>query len=253
MLPLLALLLTLPACGGADRSDVGPESRTITLAAASSLRHVLPLLVDDWRTQRPEVRLQISYGGSGTLRQQVEAGAPIDAVIFAAPEPVDRLIERGRVTAGSRRVLATNDLVLVAPAASSNAWTFATLTDLPADERLAMGQPDTVPAGRYAEQALRDLGSWDALADRRVTGGDVATVLTWARRGEAAAAIVYGTEARGVDAVRVLDRADWAGAPRPQVVAGVVVDGDPAAADFLAYVAGPEAALRWVDAGFGAP
>ncbi len=257
MLRSLPLLLLLAGCqaapGHSEATAQQEEPVDVTLAAAASLRRVMPELASAWSADRPGVRVQVSYGSSGTLRQQVEAGAPIDAVLFAAAAPVDRLVADGHVHAASQRVVATNDLVLIAPADSTEAWTFETLTQLPATEKLAIGEPATVPAGRYAKQALEGLGSWDALKDRTVFGGDVAMVLAYAKRGEVAAAVVYGTEV--VPGVRVLDRADWDGAPGPVVSVGTTTEGEQQAhaVAFLDFVAGAEGQAILKKHGFGAP
>ena len=250
--PALALVLLVGCQAAPEASEGGGE---VTLAAAASLRRVMPDLIAGWSTATPGSRARVSYGSSGTLRQQVEAGAPIDGVLFASSDPVDQLVAGGLVEPASRRVVASNQLVLIAPADSTASWTFQTLADLPAGERLALGEPATVPAGRYAQQALEGLGSWDALADRVVFGGDVAMVLAYAKRGEVAAAIVYATEALDIEGVRVLDRADWAGAPTPVVAVGTVREGAQreGAASFLDFVAGAGGQARMRERGFGPP
>lgn len=214
-----------------------------TIATAASLRRAAPELVAAFGGD-----IALTYGASGTLRMQVEAGAPIDGVLFASQAPVDRLVARG--LASNPRVVATNSLALIAPADRPGSWTFATLDQLPAGARFAVGDPGAVPAGRYARDLLKELGSWDSLQDRLVVGGDVSMVLALARRGEVEAAVVYGTEVIGIDGVRVLDR--WTGAPRPVVVAASTSDSAEARRflDFVASDAG-QAILR--SHGFGAP
>jgi molybdate transport system substrate-binding protein len=96
------------------------------------------------------------------------------------------------------------------------------LGDAPAGEKIAIGDPKSVPAGAYAKQAFEALGSWSALEDRFALCQDVAQVLAWVRRAEVSAGVVYATETIGVDDIVILDEAagDWA--PRPEVVVGVV-------------------------------
>ncbi|MFQ5479422.1 MAG: molybdate ABC transporter substrate-binding protein, partial [Candidatus Binatia bacterium] len=167
------------------------------------------------------MRVAVTYGASGTLSKQIVAGAPVDVVVFAGPRPVDELVERGLADPDSRRVIATNSLVLVA--ADGNAeFGFDNIEELPEGERLAIGDPGSAPVGHYARQALRALGKWEAIRHRLVLGGDVAMVLAYARRREVAAAIVYATDLSDVEDLRVLDRASGRWAPRPEVVAGAI-------------------------------
>lgn len=193
----------------------------------------------------------VTYGASGTLRRQVEGGAPIDAVMFASAAPVDSLIEQQLVDPTTRRRVATNALVLIGQPSTKVTW--ATLPELPADQKLAVGDPGAVPAGRYAREALQGLGTWDGLQDRIVYAGDVAMVLAYARRGEVAAAVVYSTDVRGIEDVAILDRASWPGAPTPEVLVAATVGSAPSARDFLDFVASPAGQAILQRHGFGPP
>ena len=226
----------------------------VTVAAAASLRAVLPELARAYQARRPGVRVVASYGASGDLKKQVEGGAPVDAVLFAAAQPVDDLVAGGLVEPASWRVVASNALILIGPR-GGRPLTFATLDALPPGEHVAIGDPGAVPAGAYAKTWLGAIGKWQALQGRLVLGGDVAAVLAYARRGEVAAAVVYRTEVRGVDDVVVLDEARGPGVPRPEVV-GAVVRGSRAAGEaggFLAFVGAPEGQRILADFGFGPP
>jgi molybdate transport system substrate-binding protein len=174
-------------------------------------------------------------------------------VIFASRKPVDDLIRAGRVDAASRKVLATNQLVLIGPR-GGRPVTFATLETLPDKEKIAVGDPGAVPAGQYAREYLEKLGKWSALQGRMVLGGDVSAVLAYARRGEVAAAIVYKTEVRGINDVVIFDEAP-VNAPRIEIV-GAVVSGAGAAKEagaFVTFVASPEGQAILADHGFGPP
>ena len=222
------------------------------LAVAASLRHVMPELVRTFAENDGGREIVVTYGGSGTLREQVEAGAPVDAVVFAGGPPVDQLIEAGYADAKSRRVVATNTLVLIA-ASGSEPVSFQAIERVPAREKIAIGDPASVPVGIYAAEAFRNLGKWEALQDRLVFGGHVAAVLAYARRGEVAVAVVYRTDALGLEDVVVLDEARGAWAPQPEVVAAVTNGGAAAARahaflDFLGSPRGREILERY---GFG--
>lgn len=238
-------LCMLSALGLAGCSREPAAREEIMLAAAASLRSVLPELIRAYEGKHPGVRVTATYGASGDLKKQVEGGAPIDGVIFASGKPVDELVRSHYADAESRTVLAQNRLVLVGPSdpARRRALTFATLGSLPAGEKIAIGDPGAVPAGQYAREFLQTLGTWSSIEGRAVLGGDVAAVLAYARRGEVAAAIVYATDARGVPEITVLDEARE-GAPRVEVV-GAVVTGTgtksrSGAKAFLAFMASPE-------------
>jgi molybdate transport system substrate-binding protein len=229
-------------------------STEVTIAAAASLRAVMPELARAFEASHPGTHVVATFGASGDVKKQVEGGAPIDAVVLAAGRPVDELAARGHVDPASRRVVATNTLVLIGPRGGP-ALTFANLDTLPAGEHVAIGDPGAVPAGDYARTYLTALGKWDALRGRLVLGGDVGAVLAYARRHEVIAAIVYRTEVRGVEDVVVLDEARGPSAPRPEVVGAVVhgARGAALAAEVLGFMTSPDGQRILADFGFGAP
>jgi len=266
------LLFATLAAGSALGPGAGaapPSERPILLGAAASLRNVLPDLIAAFQDAQGRPAIQVSYGASDALRLQVEAGAPVDAVLFAAPHEVDALVDKGLAERATRRVIATNKLVLigprdgldpgarvvVGPPSRGPTVTFKTLAMLPADARIAIGDPRSVPAGRYAKQALEALGEWDALAPRLVLGNDVAGVLSIVRRGEAVAGFVYETDALGVDEVKVLDPAVGPWAPRVELVAAVIAgaQGADGARRFLDFVSSTRGRAAFAEHGFGPP
>lgn len=246
-LALSVAVFLLLGCGKRAR----PE---ITIAAASSLRAALPELVVAFEAARAELRIVVTYGSSGELRQQLEAGAPLDGALFASPDPADALIDEGLADLASRRVFASNRLVLIGPKGGPKV-TFDSLDSLPPDAKIALGDPRHVPAGRYARDFLQKLGKWDAIRDRVVLAGDVAAALAYARRGEIAAAVVYATDILGIDDVVLLDEARGAAAPRIEYVlvaaSGRRVNAEARA--FLDLVTGPEGREILRRHGFGAP
>ena len=245
---LLGLALA-PGCGGE-----GDTNGQVTLACAASLRRVMPDLLDAYAATGKHPTFIVSYAASGTLRRQVEGGAPIDGVVFASAEHVDMLVREGLVAKRTLREVARNRMVLVSKSKDS-ALTFRTLADLPAGERIAIGEPETVPAGRYARDALQAVGVWPTLEGRFVFTHDVAGVVAYVRRGEVAVGVAYGTEVVGVPNVHVLDRAEGAWAPRPLVVAAPVreSDGEEAVDALLVFLASKEAATIWQRHGFDLP
>lgn len=234
---LLIAVLCTASCGK------GPQGPTV--AAAASLRNVMPDLIAGFGQP-----VTVTYGASGTLRKQVEGGAPIDLILFASAVPVDALIGDGLARADTRRRLATNEIVLITPTDSKTPVTWATLPSLPPGEHIAIGEPGAVPAGRYAKEALIELGSWEALRDRIVFAGDVAAVLAYVRRGEVAAAAVYSTDVSGIEDITIADRATWAGAPKPEVIGAMISTSEQAQA-FFDYVASPAGVAIFERFGFG--
>lgn len=157
--------------------------------------------------------VEFVFGSSGELMAQIKAGAPADAFISAAGKQVDDLVRAGKVDEATRRVVAGNRLVLIvpahaAPAGKSRPGGFKDLAD-PAVGRVAIGEPRTVPAGQYAMQVLIALRLADGLGDRLVYGSNVRQVLDYVERGEAAAGVVYATDARQAgDKVKIVATAD---------------------------------------------
>jgi molybdate transport system substrate-binding protein len=249
------LLLALPLAAAAASATAEEEpAAEATLAVAASLRAAMPVLIERFVAREPGAPLVATYGGSGALQKQVEAGAPIDAVVLAAAAPVDALIAGGHARGETRCVIGYNQLALIVPQGGA-AVRFPTLDQLPAGERIAIGDPASVPVGSYAQEALRKLGLWDRLQPRLVTAPDVAAVLAYARRGEVGAAVVYRSDVLGVHDVEVreLAQGDWA--PRPEIVAAVARPGlaGPRAERFLAFLAGAEARAILREHGFETP
>ena len=130
--------------------------------------------------------------------------ARMDADDVAEPTRLARQLER--FTADASLVALGTAIDYIAPKDSTLKLGFETIDQLPADEKLAIGDPGPVPAGQYAKLALEKLGKWTAIDKRLVYGGDVGQVLAYARRGEVAAAVVYATDVIGLDDVVVLER-----------------------------------------------
>src|SRR5882672_312790 len=172
---LYLALVVLPCCKGQG------QDTEVQFALAQSLRNVTPALAKAYGEKHPGTKIAASYGASGDLMKQVLGGAPIDGVMFASAKPVDELIHEDRADASSRRVLATNQPVLIGPKGSKPV-TFATLDTVPEREKIAVGDPGAVPAGQYAREYLEKLGKWSRIQGRLVLGGDVAAVLAYARR-----------------------------------------------------------------------
>jgi molybdate transport system substrate-binding protein len=206
-----ALVASLCCVGsvGIGSALAGPvvPLQPVRIFAASSLTDALNEVGELWRARGAPAPVLV-YGGSAMLARQIEAGAPADVYVTADPRWMDHLAQRGHVDARSRNPLLGNELVLVAPRGQGFAISMKPGWDLASafDGRLCMGEPDVVPAGTYAREALQSLGWWKNIAGRVVGTDDVRTALAFVERRECAAGIVYATDARASDKVVVLAR-----------------------------------------------
>lgn len=236
---------------------IAGDKPTVTVFAAASLTNALDEVVAGYnRTGVATVRA--SYAGSSTLARQIESGAAADIFVSADEAWMDYLGQRGLIEPGSRHDLLGNQLVLVAPAASKAqvlleagpALAGQLAAALGSDGRLATGDPALVPAGRYAEAALRSLGAWDAVGDRLVGTENVRMALALVARGEAPLGIVYATDVAVEPAVRVVATFPPGSHPPIRYPVALVRKPGPAAGGFLAYLRGPEATAVFRRYGF---
>ncbi len=197
-----ALLWALVAVPIANAND-----DDVLVFAAASLK---PVLEDVLAT--PEARaagdVTASYAASSQLARQIQHGAPAAIFISADQDWMDDLDGRGEIDRASRVDLIGNTLVLIAPADHAqpiDPLTVADLADaLGADGRLAIAEPNSVPAGKYAKAALSALGLWEAIASRTVAAANVRAALAFVVRKEAALGIVYRSDALSEPSVRIV-------------------------------------------------
>jgi molybdate transport system substrate-binding protein len=192
LLGLAATLLCATALGGE------PSQRPVTVFAAASLTNVLQRVGDEF-TRSTGLPVRLVFAASSVLARQIEAGAGADVFISADQEWMDDLEQRGGIQKSSRRNLLGNRLALIAPASSTQQLEIAPgfpLAKALGGGRLATGDPDSVPVGRYAKSALTRLGVWQEVEGRLVRADDVRQALTFVARGEVPFGIVYATDAR---------------------------------------------------------
>jgi molybdate transport system substrate-binding protein len=180
---------------------------TILVFAAASLTDALEE-VDAAFTAATGIKVRASFAASSVLAKQIEAGAPADVFVSADSEWMDYLGQHALIKDGSRRDLLGNALVLIAPSDSTVQLKIARGVDLVGalhGARLATGDPDSVPAGIYAKEALTQLKVWEQLSDHLVRAENVRTALAYVARGEAPLGIVYRTDALAEKRVRIVD------------------------------------------------
>ena len=195
----LSLLLTMLMAGPA-------QAKPPLVLAAASLQESLTAAAEVWAAKKHE-RPVVSFAASSALARQVEAGAPADLFISADEAWMDEVAAKGLIVPQTRVTFLTNRLVLIAPANRPLRVRIAPNFPLAAalgQGRLAMADPDAVPAGKYGKTALTSLGVWAAVAPNVVRAENVRAALTFVERGDAAAGIVYATDARASRRVRVV-------------------------------------------------
>lgn len=259
--------ITLSACGwAASAMGCGPISSrptpdpaavtpvipvTLTISAAASVQDALAEIQPAYALVAPDVTLVYNLGSSGSLAQQISQGAPSDIFLSASTQWMDELAAQDQIWADSRRDLLQNSLVLVVPSGQS---AIATFTDLPGDgvRKVAIGEPESVPAGKYAKESLTTLGLFDKLQGKLVYGKDVRQVLAYVETGHVEAGLVYATDAQQSDQVTIIATAP-PDSHSPIVYPIAIVKDSPhpeAARDFIAFLSSDPAATIFQRHGF---
>jgi molybdate transport system substrate-binding protein len=195
-----------------------------------------------------------SFASSSDLAKQIENGAPAAIFISADTKWMDYLAERNLIVTDSRHDLLGNKLVLIAPIDSNLSVPLSTnapLADKIGDGKLAMGDPDSVPAGRYGKAALEALGIWAQVEPKVARTKDVRASLALVERGEAAAGIVYATDAAISKKAKVI--AEFPAETHPRIVYPIALIAgrdDDAARVFYDFLNGPQARTVFIEYGF---
>lgn len=198
---LLTLLIALILAPAAIAQERGP-----VVLAAASLQESLAEAANVWAA-KGHAKPVLSFAASSALARQVIAGAPADLFLSADEEWMDAVAKAGLLRAGTRATLLGNRLVLIAPVSSKIRLTPArgfALAKALGTGRLALADPDAVPAGKYAKAALAHLGVWAGVAAKVAPAENVRAAMALVERGAAPLGIVYATDARASKAVRVV-------------------------------------------------
>lgn len=193
---LLLLALSTGCTGVNNEEDTNTkEEKTVelTVSAAASLQDALQDVQKQYEKSNPNVKLSFNFGGSGALQQQIEQGAPVDIFFSAAEDKFQTLVDEGLIDKKNKKNLLGNELVLVVPQNS-------TVQDLQALEgeevkKIAIGAPESVPAGQYAKSSLTYFNLWADIESKLIYTKDVRQVLTYVETGNVEAGIVYKTDA----------------------------------------------------------
>lgn len=211
MLLFLFLILELVGCGNSSTSTTQNSTETkdskpvtLTISAAASLKDALGEVQKLYIKDNSNVKFTDNFGASGTLQQQIEQGAPTDIFFSAGKTQVDALKTEGLLVDNTITNILKNEVVLVVPKSSTlSIKNFNSLTAASV-KKIALGEPKTVPAGKYALDVLTSLKISDAITSKVVYGKDVKEVLTWVETGNADAGIVYATDAKISTKVKVI-------------------------------------------------
>lgn len=229
------------------------QAQEVKIGAAASLTNVLETLGKAWG-ESGGGRIVGNYAASSALARQIEQGAPIDVFLSADLEWMDFLQQKGLIEPGTRKTIAANTLVLIAPADKAETVVLSKEMDLKArlgGGRFALADPDSVPAGKYANEALSALGLWDQVSSSLAPAENVRATLALVARGETPYGIVYGTDAKVEPRVKVV-AVFPADSHKPIVYPAAIVEGrvTPAAMSFLQFLQTDKARAILRDAGF---
>ncbi|OZI10764.1 molybdate ABC transporter substrate-binding protein [Bacillaceae bacterium SAS-127] len=169
------------------------ESVELTISAAASLQNALNDIKAAYEKEHPNVKIVYNFGGSGALQQQISQGAPVDLFFSAAEDKFDQLVEEGMIEKEKGTDLLANELVLIVPKETDH--NIQAFEDLKEVEKLSIGTPESVPAGKYAKESLENLQVWKDVEQKIVYAKDVRQVLTYVETGNVEAGIVYKTDA----------------------------------------------------------
>jgi molybdate transport system substrate-binding protein len=250
----LAVCSALWAGAGSGRGD--DSARSVAVFAAASLKSVLD---ETAKAMQPKGAKQVvSLAASSALAKQIELGAPADLFISADSDWMDYLASKSLIRPETRTNIATNSLVLIAPAASMASIELkpgAGIAALLGEGRLAVADVKAVPAGKYAKAALESLQIWSALESRLAQSENVRAALALVSRGESPLGIVYGSDARSDPSVRIV--AVFPDSTHPAIVYPAAVtaaaQSPDAAASLIRFLTSPEGRAVLSANGFGLP
>ncbi|MBS3977865.1 MAG: molybdate ABC transporter substrate-binding protein [Syntrophomonadaceae bacterium] len=254
ILMLVIISLASTACGQRAQQANEPmpqkERASITISAAASLKEPMEEIAQNYRTINPNVELALNFASSGVLQQQIEQGAPVDIFISAASKQMNALEDKGLLLEGTRKDLLRNTLVLVVPSQSS----VTGFADLAGErvKKIAIGAPESVPAGKYAQEVFAHLGLTDQIASKLVMAKDVREVLAYVETGNVDAGMVYQTDATISRKVKIAATAPEDSHTPIQYPVAVIKDSknQVAAKEFIQYLTSPAAKSIFIKYGF---
>jgi molybdate transport system substrate-binding protein len=258
LLSVFTLIFLALSCGTGSKKNVQNKSGDsevqppIMVFAAASLTDVLSEIIDSFEVKY-QVKVQTNMASSGTLARQIEQGGTPDIFISASKKWADYIDSLGYILSGTKVAIAKNDLVLIAPLNSTlevsvidSSLNFVFLLG---GERLSIGDPAHVPAGKYAQQSLQYFGWYDQLNGKTLPAKDVRSALMVVEMEEAPLGIVYRTDARKSVKVKILN-AFPENSHKPIVYMGGVCKDNSTAKAFFDYLNSDATKVTWLKYGF---
>lgn len=259
----IAAIFALAGCGSNQASSTDSSAKatdqttktepvTLKMAAAASLEYAFnEKLIPLFEKENPNVKVEGSYDASGKLQTQIEQGMDADIFFSAATKQMDNLEKEKLIAADTKTDLLENKLVLIVP--KDNPDQIKSFNDLTKAKTLAIGDPASVPAGQYAQEALTNLKLWDSVSDHLSLGTNVTEVLNWVADGSAEAGLVYETDAKTNDQVKVVATAPQDSLKEPVVYPVAMVkksQHEKQAKAFLEFLQTKKAKAIFADYGF---
>ena len=222
LLLIVGMMILLVGCGN-NEGDKSSETIELRISAAASLTDALDDFKKSYEKEHENVTLTFMYGGSGKLASQIIEGAPSDLFLSASSKDMDTLEEKDLIQKDSRADFTKNALVLITNEDEENTVTSFEEIDPSTIDHFVIGEPDSVPAGRYTKEVFEHLDLWEPLQDKFVLASDVRQVLTQIELGNADYGVVYSSDAFVSDKVQVVAEADssW---HQPIVYPGAVLE-----------------------------
>lgn len=208
---LLMLIFVMSACGNGETADEREEGThsgnavegTITVSAAASLVDALEEVAERFNEEYPEVEVDFNFGGSGALMQQITQGAPADLFFSANETHFEEVVNEGYIDEENTVDLLRNEIVLVVPVDS----TVESFDELENADRIAVGNPESVPAGEYSMEAFENMDIMEEIESKFIFATDVRQVLNYVETENVDAGVVYHTDALTSDGIEVVDTA----------------------------------------------
>jgi molybdate transport system substrate-binding protein len=252
-LTVTCLVISLMGCGSSKTVKEPAKETTITVAAAASLKNCMDdKLIPMFQAKYPNIKVKTIYDSSGKLQTQIEEGAPADVFMSAAMKQMTALDGKNLIIKDSIVKLLENKIVLIVPAKNSKG--ISAFTDITKADKIAIGDPASVPAGQYAKEALNNLKIWDKVSSKASLGTNVTEVLNWVAEGSADAGVVYATDAASNDKVKVVAEAPAGSVSKVIYPVGIVkaTKNEDAAKSFVDFLKSDEAIKVFESYGFTA-
>ncbi len=202
---ILISCLTVVGCNQIASNTSSNQTTQLTVSAAASMQDAMKEVAKAYQEKHSNTKIIYNFASSGTLTQQIKQGAPVDVLISANDKFMDELDQRNLLLPETRSDLLQNNIVLIVPKKDNirNISNFQQLIS-PNIKRFSIGEPESVPAGQYARQVLSNLKIYEQVKPKTVFAKDVRQVLSYVELGNVDAGIVYATDAKISNQIKVV-------------------------------------------------